>query len=153
MVDCPICNSDYLEDINEMISKNAEIKYIQSWCKDRNFKLTQKEIKEQGNLHLNNLEYSLSKLSSTNSIYLTLTDIEALLSLGYEELLPYFDHRQLKVDRVKKYDVIDIMLYLIDSLNKEVARLKAKLESMTSSNDLEHRFSNQKLSRACFRSK
>ena len=118
MVDCPICNSDYLEDINEMISKNAEIKYIQSWCKDRNFKLTQTEIKEHGNLHLNNLEYSPSKLSSTNSIYLTLTDIEALLSLGYEELLPYFDHRQLKVDRVKKYDVIDIMLYLIDSLNR-----------------------------------
>ena len=133
MDNCPICHSQYRDDIDNMLSKGAEIKYIQSWCKERNFQVTQKQLKQHRHLHLNQVE-KVEVEWSNDPIYLNLSSLEDKLKVERRELQAYFTQGNLPINQVQEYDAIAVMQYVINKNANEVTKLKLKLKKSLGSN-------------------
>lgn len=137
MSKCLICTSVFKDDIDKMISSGSNNNYVQQWCKERQLNLSLKLIKEHKDNHLNNIEKTNIKLSSSEPIYLTLNNIEDQLNVKHKELLSYFSTNNLKLNREQEYDVIAIMTHLINQLSQKVESLTKDLEQLIKPNELE----------------
>lgn len=129
---CSICESVFKSDIDKMISAGSNNKYVQQWCKERKFKLTQKAIEHHKLNHLKHVETVKTKLSQIEPIYLTLAEIEDNLDLPYDCLLSYFSSNNIKVNKQQSYDVIDIMSHIARELSGEVGLLNDRLDEILS---------------------
>lgn len=132
MDECSICKSVFKSDIDKMISAGSNNKYVQQWCKERKFKLTQKVIEHHKVNHLKHVEKVPTKLAQIEPIYLTLAEIEENLDLPYDCLLSYFSANSIKVNKKQKYDVIDIMRHIARELSSEVDVLSDRLDKISS---------------------
>ncbi len=123
---CLICHSEYKDDIDRMICANANSKYIQTWCQNRNFKISYKEIRIHRDNHINDLEKITVQKLEIDPIYLKIEDALDKLDINNDELSKYLSANNLKIARSEELALVPLMLYLINSrleiieaLNKE----------------------------------
>ena len=143
MTRCRICNSPLITDIENMISKGANEQYIKDWASERSLTISLKAIQTHKDLHLKYVEQVKVKVSDSEAVYLTakggermtLATIEKTLDVEYEQLLSYFSTNNIKVNRRKTYDVIEIMRHLTNLYRDEADSLKNQLELMLPKNE------------------
>ena len=127
MNDCPICQSEYKQAIDDMLRAKASYKYIQSWCKERNFKISQQKIKNHLVNHTNFTINSKVDISNIDSIYLKKTEVIEEFNLPDEVFNNWFAETSKK----DAYNVIPMMVKSIESLNEELKQVYCELQDAT----------------------
>ena len=125
---CQICNSQYLSDINKMISQQANDKHIQSWCKERGFKLTLKAIKQHRRETSNTIKVK-SHIDDSKKIYLSPRELQEKLNLTDEEANNY--RLDLSQNSQNTSEFLEIINDIIDKLKDEISQLKDELDRLS----------------------
>ena len=130
MNDCLICQSEYKQAIDDMLQSNASYKYIQSWCKERNLKLTQRKIKDHLTKHTKFIEKSEVNLSNIDSLYLNRQEIIDIFNLTEEEFDSHFSNKS-KDRKSDGYNVLPMMINTIKGLDQELKQLYYELQDVS----------------------
>lgn len=137
MNNCTVCTSSLKPDIEKMISDGANNQHIKTWAKQRNVNLTLKAIASHKVKHYGYIETVNVTDFESEPVNLTLANIEEILEVDHEELLAYLGVKNIKPHQRKKYDVIDIMRFLIEQLKSETIALENKLDKLDSTSEKE----------------
>ncbi|AFZ38403.1 hypothetical protein Sta7437_4983 (plasmid) [Stanieria cyanosphaera PCC 7437] len=124
---CPICISNLKSDIETMIKSGANNQYIRNWAKERDLKLTLKDIITHKVNHSKLFEVSSLSVVRQKPVLLKLNQIEELLDVSYEEILNYLAVNNLKPNFDEKYDLIEMIRFFVTELTFEVKKLQEQL--------------------------